>query len=141
MLKALSIIAEKVPEIGWDLPALVQLGQRWATWLLWLFRVYGFALLCPRADEQVGSRGSSPSGEWEELDRAYAAVNYQSQPQPELGWRNRRRFGKVTLIRMTYGGEDGRHDTGRQWCWWTKWRNNSDAPSNRFAGLRRNDML
>ena len=113
-------------------PCPAQLGQGWATWLLWLIRVYGFALLCPKADEQAGSPGSAPSGEWEELDRAYAAANFKSQHQPELEWRTRRRFGKIALVRMTYKWEGDQQDTGRKWCWWTKRHNNHNAPT----GLR-----
>ena len=47
MLGALRQIAADIPTLAWDLQALGHLGQEWATWLLWLLPVYGFALLCP----------------------------------------------------------------------------------------------
>ena len=48
MLVGLAAIAARTQNLAWDIQAFEQLGQSWATWLIWLVRAYGFALLCPK---------------------------------------------------------------------------------------------
>ena len=106
MVQGLAAIARGTPGLAWDVALFEQLGQGWATWMLWLFRNYIFALFLPGE----GDAKSAPSAAWQILDFA-AVQQFTGWDGLRLSAQVRQRFDKVALVRFTV--------TAGLWCWWS----------------------